>query len=189
MEEWRDRYVTFVNQTKITLEWANGVKQQADFAKAEADSLRAEKEKTDEAARLLRLSNSDLRRKNQDLMDSLTEEYGLDTIPVESLPPVVQPWVKLSFALRSEIDSLNAEIELASQRIDLLVRETTSLRSSLVLQTQRADSLAVVISLIPEAPPQEKFLFFRLPSRKASFLIGTALGVVGGIAVENWVKK
>ena len=56
--------------------------------------------------------------------------------------------------------------------------------NALKLAMMRGDSLQAVINLIPPAPKNpNRMLGFKLPSRKASFLIGAAMGLGAGILV------
>ena len=56
--------------------------------------------------------------------------------------------------------------------------------NALRMAMMRGDSLQAVINLIPPAPKNpNRMLGFKLPSRKASFLIGAAMGLGAGILV------
>jgi chromosome segregation ATPase len=66
------------------------------------------------------------------------------------------------------------ELETALQRKD----------DALKLALMRGDSLQAVINLIPPAPKNpNRMLGFKLPSRKASFVVGLAMGLGAGILV------
>ena len=56
--------------------------------------------------------------------------------------------------------------------------------NALKLAMMRGDSLQAVINLIPPAPKNPNRMFgFKLPSRKASFAIGLAMGIGAGVLV------
>ncbi len=56
--------------------------------------------------------------------------------------------------------------------------------TALKLALMRGDSLQMVVNLIPPAPKNPNRMFgFKLPSRKASFAVGLAMGLGAGILV------
>ena len=56
--------------------------------------------------------------------------------------------------------------------------------NALRMAMMRGDSLQMVVNLIPPAPKNPNRMFgFKLPSRKASFAVGLAMGLGAGILV------
>lgn len=79
-------------------------------------------------------------------------------------------------------DSIIAQQKLTIETQDTQIGElTTALNSkdvSLKLALQRGDSLQTVLNLLPPAPKNPNRMFgIKLPSRKASFLIGVGMGL------------
>ena len=75
-------------------------------------------------------------------------------------------------------------IETQSTQVTELESALQNKDNALKLAMMRGDSLQAVINLIPPAPKNpNRMLGFKLPSRKASFLIGAAMGLGAGILV------
>ena len=130
---------------------------------------------------------------NSSTFETLTDGKPVEEV-IENEHPAAEPWIGLSFSLRaenlflrSEIDSLERQRTALNNLVQTKNDELANVRSSLLFQTARADSLNTIVIAIPSAPPKEKFLFFNLPSRKTSFIVGTIVGVVGYIAFDKAV--
>jgi hypothetical protein len=129
-----------------------------------------------------------------ELADSLKEEIVIadnESRAAESRAKILGRQVSaltnetLSMEERAETmkETLLDTLELGSQVTELesaLQSKDNALRMALM----RGDSLQAVINLIPPAPKNPNRMFgFKLPSRKASFAIGLAMGIGAGVLV------
>jgi len=75
-------------------------------------------------------------------------------------------------------------IEVQGGQVKELESALSSKDNALRMAMIRGDSLQAVINLIPPAPKNPNRMFgFKLPSRKASFAVGLAMGLGAGILV------
>jgi chromosome segregation ATPase len=75
-------------------------------------------------------------------------------------------------------------IDAQSTQVTELESALSSKDNALRMAMMRGDSLQAVINLIPPAPKNPNRMFgFKLPSRKASFAVGLAMGLGAGILV------
>ena len=75
-------------------------------------------------------------------------------------------------------------IEVQGSQVKELESALSNKDNALRMALMRGDSLQAVINLIPPAPKNPNRMFgFKLPSRKASFLVGVAMGVGAGVLV------
>jgi len=165
----------------------------AEAAAGEADSLSGVIEDRDGTIEELQTIAEEVEVANDSTFDELTGGEGVEQVVEENVPQAA-PWIRLTFSLRSEnstLRQLNGEFRqqvLDFERRDVTrLTEITSIRAGLSFQTTRADSLHVIVLSIPEGPPKEKFLFFNLPSRKTSFIVGTIFGVIGFVVFDNYM--
>ena len=128
--------------------------------------------------------------------DALTAGQDVETVVEENVPQA-EPWIRLAYDLRDANGILiTANIKFSEQVFDLEQRDVErvtaadALRAGLMFQTQRADSLHIIVLNIPTGPPTEKLLgFIPLPSRQTSFIIGGITAIVGYIAFDKWLSK
>jgi hypothetical protein len=136
---------------------------------------------------------------SDDKMDKYIEEYKQFQAKADSV-------TELADSLKEEIIIADNESRAAESRAKLLGRQVNSLQketidaqgtqvtelesalsskdNALRMAMMRGDSLQAVINLIPPAPKNPNRMFgFKLPSRKASFLVGVAMGVGAGVLV------
>jgi len=165
----------------------------AEAAAVEADSLSGVIEDRDGTIEELQTIAEEVEVANDSTFDELTGGEGVEHVVEENVPQAA-PWIRLTFSLRSENSTLRQlNGEFRQQVLDFERRDVTrlteigSLRAGLSFQTTRADSLHVIVLSIPEGPPREKFLFFNLPSRKTSFIVGSIVGVIGFLIFDNYM--
>ena len=180
----------------------------AETARGDADSLTVEilardtiiQELSDTTAAIAARRDS-AETENDAEFQRLTDGEDEKTV-VEQSASVAVPWIRLTFRLREENDLFAQEVTSLGRSIDKFKRTVIDLETrdrkrlieinswQFTAQTQqtRADSLQTIVMSIPEGPPREKFLFFNLPSRKTSFIVGGILGVVGYLAFDNYLK-
>ncbi len=164
----------------------------ADAAGIRADSLTGDIASRDSVIEGMQAAVVEIEVVNDSTFDALTGGEGVEQVVEENVSQAA-PWIRLSFTLRDENsllrllgDSLTSQVTAFETRDSTRVTEITSLRAGLSFQTVRADSLHVIVLAIPEGPPKEKFLFFNLPSRKTSFIVGTIAGVVGFVLFDKY---
>ena len=115
-----------------------------------------------------------------------------ETLSMEERAEVMKETLLDTLELARQILPLKDSI-IAKQKetIDAQGTQVTELESALQnkdnalkLAMMRGDSLQAVINLIPPAPKNPNRMFgFKLTSRKASFLVGVAMGVGAGFLV------
>ena len=165
----------------------------AEAAGIEADRLSGVIEDRDFTIKELQTKTEEVEVANDSTFDELTDGKDVDQVVEENVPQAEQ-WIRFTFNLRDETSLLRQQNVLFGQQIvsfeqrDIArITEITSLRAGLTFQTVRADSLHVIVLNIPEGPPKEKFLFFNLPSRKTSFIVGSIVGVIGFLLFDNYM--
>lgn len=110
------------------------------------------------------------------------------TTQVAAIRETVTDTVELARQLIPLQDSIISQqkltIETQDTQINELQNALNSKDVSLKLALQRGDSLQTVLNLLPPAPKNPNRMFgIKLPSRKASFLVGIAMGVGTSILV------
>ena len=110
------------------------------------------------------------------------------TTQVAAIRETVTDTVELARQLIPLQDSIISQQQLTISTQDTQINELQSALNSkdvsLKLALQRGDSLQTVLNLLPPAPKNpNRMLGFKLPSRKASFLVGLAMGVGTSILV------
>jgi len=115
-----------------------------------------------------------------------------ETLSMEERATVMQETLLDTLELARQILPLKDSI-IAKQKetIDAQGTQVTELESALQnkdnalrMAMMRGDSLQMVVNLIPPAPKNPNRMFgFKLPSRKASFAVGLAMGLGAGILV------
>lgn len=115
-----------------------------------------------------------------------------ETLSMEERAEVMKETLLDTLELARQILPLKDSI-IAKQKetIDAQGTQVTELESALQnkdnalrMAMMRGDSLQMVVNLIPPAPKNPNRMFgFKLPSRKASFAVGLAMGLGAGILV------
>jgi hypothetical protein len=110
------------------------------------------------------------------------------TTQVAAIRETVTDTVELARQLIPLQDLIISQQQLTISTQDTQINELQSALNSkdvsLKLALQRGDSLQTVLNLLPPAPKNpNRMLGFKLPSRKASFLVGLAMGVGTSILV------
>lgn len=215
IDRWRNYYNDFRENAQTSAQTLSDSLQAitdsaiavAEEAHGDADSLTTEIAERDtviqelqEATEVIAIRRDSAETENAAEFKRLTDGEDKATV-VEQSSPAAEPWIRLTFRLREE-NSLFAQ-EAASLRASIAQFERTVVdfeerdRNRLVeinswqftAQTQqsRADSLHTIVLNIPQGPPKEKFLFFSLPSRKTSFIVGTVVGVIGFVIFDKYI--
>ena len=158
--------------------------QKAEVATALADSLSEEIVIADNESRAAESRAKILGRQ----VNSLKNE----TLSMEERAEVMKETLLDTLELARQVLPLKDSI-IAKQKETIAVQDgqVTELQSALSskdnalkMALMRGDSLQAVINLIPPAPKNPNRMFgFKLPSRKASFLVGVAMGVGTSILV------
>ena len=158
--------------------------QKAETATQLADSLQAEIIVADNESRAAESRARVLGRQ----VNSLKNE----TLSMSERAVIMQETLTDTLELARQILPLKDSI-IAKQKetIDAQGTQVTELESALQskdnalrMAMMRGDSLQAVINLIPPAPKNPNRMFgFKLPSRKASFAVGLAMGLGAGILV------
>ena len=156
----------------------------ADSVTELADSLKEEIVIADNEARVAQSRAQVLGRQ----VNSLKNE----TLSMAERAQVMQETLTDTLELARQVlplkDSIIAKQQETITTQDNQVKELESALSSkdnaLRMAMMRGDSLQAVINLIPPAPKNpNRMLGFKLPSRKASFLVGVAIGLGTSILV------
>jgi hypothetical protein len=115
-----------------------------------------------------------------------------ETLSMEERAEVMKETLLDTLELARQVLPLKDSI-IAKQKETIAVQDgqVTELQSALQskdnalrMAMMRGDSLQAVINLIPPAPKNPNRMFgFKLPSRKASFAIGLAMGIGAGVLV------
>ena len=173
-EDEMDRYIAQYNEYKATAEatskFADSLSVQITIQENETRAAEAR------AAMAARKANE---YKSQTLV------Y---TTQVAAIRETVTDTVELARQLIPLQDSIISQQQLTISTQDTQINELQSALNSkdisLKLALQRGDSLQLVLNLLPPPPKNpNRMLGFKLPSRKASFLVGLAMGVGTSILV------
>jgi len=156
----------------------------ADSVTKLADSLKAEIVIADNESRAAESRAKILGRQ----VNSLKNE----TLSMEERAEVMKETLLDTLELARQVLPLKDSI-IAKQKETIAAQDgqVTELQSALQnkdnalrMAMMRGDSLQAVINLIPPAPKNPNRMFgFKLPSRKASFAIGLAMGIGAGVLV------
>ena len=165
-----------------------------EIADERADSLTFEIAERNDEIESLQTRTEVIAVANDSTFDALTQGNDVETVVAANVPQV-EPWIRLAFGQRDQIGLvLRQNIVFSEQIFDLEQRDVErvtaadALRAGLMFQTERADSLQIIVLSIPEGPPTEKLLgFIPLPSRQTSFWAGAIGGVVTYLLVNNWL--
>lgn len=169
-----DKYIEEYKQFQAK---ADSVSKLADSLKVEIVIADNESRAAEGRAQILGKQVNSLRNETSNMMERASElqETLTDTLELarQLLP------LKDSIIAQQQ-ETINTQSAQVSELERALANKDNALRLSLI----RGDSLQTVINLIPPAPKNpNRMLGFKLPSRKASFLIGVAMGLGAGILV------
>jgi membrane-associated HD superfamily phosphohydrolase len=156
---------------------ADSVTKLADSLKTEIVIADNESRAAEGRAQILGRQVNSLKNETSNMMDRASElqETLTDTLELarQLLP------LKDSIIAQQQ-ETINTQSAQVSELERALQNKDNALRLSLI----RGDSLQTVINLIPPAPKNpNRMLGFKLPSRKASFLVGTAIGLGASLLV------
>ena len=153
-------------------------KTQAEVTSRFADSLSTQITIQENKARAAERRATIAARKVNELK-SQTQVY---TVQVAAIRETVTDTVEMARTLIPLQDSIIAKQQLTistqDTQINELQRVLNSKDVSLKLALQRGDSLQTVLNLLPPPPKNpNRVLGFKLPSRKATFLVGIGIGI------------
>lgn len=204
LDKWRSDFNDFRDSARTEAEAltdslgavTDSVLAVAEAANDRADSLTVEIADKDDIIEDLQERTEVIAVANDSTFSALTHGNDVDVVVDENVPQA-EPWIRLAFSQRDQIGLLiQSNIVFSEKIFDLEERDVdrviviSSLRAGLMFQTERADSLRIIVLNIPTGPPQEKLLgFIPLPSRQASFLIGGISTLVTYIAFDNWLSR
>ena len=158
--------------------------QKAEAATELADSLKQEIVIADNESRAAESRAKVLSRQVNTLRD--------ETLSMEERAEVMKETLLDTLVLARQLlplkDSIIAKqketIDVQGGQVKELESALSSKDNALRMAMIRGDSLQAVINLIPPAPKNPNRMFgFKLPSRKASFAVGLAMGLGAGILV------
>lgn len=174
-DEWQQRYVEFEREARVGMAFADSLQAELEGWMAFSDSISEVSQQQSRELAEIRQRAANLRQENQRLFEEVTQQE----LPVDCDPVFV-----LVDRLNEEIQQNLAEIAFLYERDEMRQVEIQTLRRSLDIQTERADSLAVIVANIPEAQGQRELPgFLSGINRRTSILIGVISGlVIGGVA-------
>ena len=167
-----------------------------EIADKRADSLTTEIAERNDEIEDLQTRTEVIAVANDSTFDALAHGNSIEAV-VDKNVPQAEPWIRLAFGQRDQIGLLirsnivfSEQVFALEQRDAERVTAADALRAGLMFQTQRADSLHIIVLNIPTGPPKEKLLgFIPLPSRQTSFWFGAIGGVITYLAVDKWLAK
>jgi uncharacterized phage infection (PIP) family protein YhgE len=169
-----DKYIEEYKQFQAK---ADSVTELADSLKAEIVIADNESRAAESRAKILGRQVNSLKNETLSMEEraEVMKETLLDTL---ELARQVLPLKDSIIAKQKE--TIAAQDGQVTELQSALQSKDNALRMALI----RGDSLQAVINLIPPAPKNPNRMFgFKLPSRKASFLVGVAMGVGTSILV------
>ena len=169
-----DKYIEEYKQFQAK---ADSVTKLADSLKAEIVIADNESRAAESRAKILGRQVNSLKNETLSMEEraEVMKETLLDTL---ELARQVLPLKDSIIAKQKE--TIAAQDGQVTELQSALQSKDNALRMALI----RGDSLQAVINLIPPAPKNPNRMFgFKLPSRKASFLVGVAMGVGTSILV------
>jgi hypothetical protein len=177
MNQQEDEMDKYIAEYKVFQAKADSVTQLADSLKAEIVVADNESRAAESRANTLGRQVNSLKNETLNMMDraSVMQETLTDTVELaRQLLPLKDSIIAKQQETITTQSSQVSELENALQKKD----------DALKLAMIRGDSLQSVINLIPPAPKNPNRMFgIKLPSRKASFVIGVAMGVGAGVLV------
>jgi hypothetical protein len=169
MQVWKD-------STKLLIQHKDSVEKVVFIAKSSADSLVADAAKKDTAIR--KLNNRVV--KLQHTADSLYSAAKTDTSTCINL---CGKWHVAADSLKVVVDSQAVIINQDSVRYAEQVEAYKKLGIAFTTTIHLTDSLSRRLETVPTYK-KEKFLgLFPMPSRTTSFVVGTAVGIIGTVFI------
>jgi hypothetical protein len=170
MDKYIAEYKVFQAKAEAATELADSLAQEVVIADNESRAAEGR-------ARVLSRQVNSLRDETMNMMDraSVMQETLTDTVELaRQLLPLKDSIIAKQQETITTQSSQVSELETALQKKD----------DALKLAMMRGDSLQSVINLIPPAPKNPNRMFgIKLPSRKASFAVGLAMGIGTSILV------
>ena len=170
MDKYIEEYKEFQAKADSVTELADSLKEEIVIADNEARVAQSRAQVLGRQVNSLKNETMSMAERAQVMQETLTDtlELARQVLPLK--------------------DSIIAKQQETITTQDNQVKELESALSSkdnaLRMAMMRGDSLQAVINLIPPAPKNpNRMLGFKLPSRKASFLVGVAMGIGAGVLV------
>jgi small-conductance mechanosensitive channel len=167
----------YIEEYKVFQAKADSVTKLADSLKTEIVIADNESRAAEGRAQILGRQVNSLKSQTSSMMDRATELQETLTDTVEMARQLLP--LKDSIIAQQQ-ETINTQSAQVSELERALQNKDNALRLSLI----RGDSLQAVINIIPPAPKNpNRMLGFKLPSRKASFLVGAAMGLGASLLV------
>jgi chaperonin cofactor prefoldin len=178
IDEYKEQVEQFEQRVQTVTEFSELLQEQQIELTDSITQLETQKIQAQQSADRFRSANTRLTQR----LDSLRSTIG--DINLDSIP---EPVVQYINVLEIQIDTLQAEVTALRGALNVSNSQILVWESKFDLEQQRADSLQVVINTFPTNVPDPDRLFgiIKLPSRTSSFLVGGALGVIGGITFAS----
>ena len=158
--------------------------QKAEVATELADSLKAEIVIADNESRAAESRARVLSRQVNALQNETLSMEERATTMQETLTDTLELARQLLPLKDSIIAKQKETIDVQGGQVKELESALLNKDNALRMAMMRGDSLQAVINLIPPAPKNPNRMFgIKLPSRKASFVVGLAMGVGAGVLV------
>jgi small-conductance mechanosensitive channel len=173
----QDKMDKYIEEYKQFQAKADSVTKLADSLKAEIVIADNESRAAEGRAQILGRQVNSLKNETSNMMERASELQETLTDTVEMARQLLP--LKDSIIAQQQ-ETINTQSAQVSELERALQNKDNALRLSLI----RGDSLQTVINLIPPAPKNpNRMLGFKLPSRKASFLVGAAIGLGASLLV------
>ena len=170
MDKYIAEYKAFQAKADSTTKLADSLKVEIVIADNESRAAEGRAQILGRQVNSLKNQTSSMMERASELQETLTDtvEMARQLLPLKD----------------SIIAQQQETINTQSAQVSELERALQSKDNALRLALIRGDSLQSVINIIPPAPKNPNRMFgFKLPSRKASFLVGVAMGVGTSILV------
>jgi hypothetical protein len=174
-ERYQRAMTEWTAEKKAVLAHSDSVMSQVRRLEVEREqNKKAVEQKTGEVRRLT-LVNQKQRQKN----DSLLAHLG------HTLPDTCASALELATSYRNEADTLKRIVAVLESRDTVRVADIQNLTLQKGALVTVNDSLLKLIRTVPVYKPYKVLGFIPLPSRKATFVLGTVAGLAAGIYVTR----
>jgi hypothetical protein len=158
---------------------------QADSTSKFADSLAVEIVIAENEARAAKSRAEVYGRQVVSLKDETTSLKDRAHVLTETIADTLELAKHLLPVKDSIITTQETTIDTQDKQIQELYIALESKDTALTLAILRGDSLQIVVNNIPPAPKNPNTIFgMQLPSRKTSFIIGAAAGILMGVVIK-----
>ena len=170
MDKYIEEYKEFQAKADSVTELADSLKEEIVIADNEARVAQSRAQVLGRQVNSLKNETLSMAERAQVMQETLTDtlELARQVLPLKD----------------SIIAKQKETIDVQGGQVKELESALLSKDNALRMALMRGDSLQMVVNLIPPAPKNPNRMFgFKLPSRKASFAVGLAMGLGAGILV------